>query len=48
MRIIVIGVGKDVYKEDKAMSEIAGKNGKVLLYPDFDHLSGQFDDSYVR
>lgn len=40
VRIIVVGVGKEVYKEGKAMSEIAGENGKVLLYPDFDNLSG--------
>lgn len=42
-----MGVGKDVYKEGKAMSEIAGENGKVLLYPDFDNLSGQLDDILI-
>ncbi|PFX13191.1 Cartilage matrix protein, partial [Stylophora pistillata] len=47
VRIIVVGVGKDVYKEGKAMSEIAGENGKVLLYPDFDNLSGQLDDILI-
>ena len=44
MSIIVVGVGKKVFKEKKTMSEIAGKNGKVLLYPDFDDLSGHLDD----
>lgn len=39
-----MGVGKDVYKKKKALSEIAGNNGKVLLYPEFGDLSGQLGD----
>ena len=39
-----MGVGKDVYKEKKALSEIAGNNGKVLLYPEFGDLSEQLGD----
>ena len=42
-----MGVGKDVYKEKKALSEIAGNNGKVLLYPEFGDLSGQLGDILV-
>ena len=42
--IIVVGVGKNVRKEKGTMSKIAGKKGKVLLYPDFDDLPGHLDD----
>ena len=42
-----MGVGKDVYKEKKTLSEIAGNNGKVLLYPEFGDLSGQLGDILV-
>nr|XP_058959479.1 collagen alpha-5(VI) chain-like [Pocillopora verrucosa] len=44
VRNIVVGVGRDVYKEKKALSEIAGNNGKVLLYPEFGDLSEQLGD----
>lgn len=42
--IIVVGVGKNVRKEKGTMSKIAGKKGKVLLYPNFDDLPGHLDD----
>ena len=36
--IVVIGVGKDLYKRKEQMKWIAGKKGKVLLYGSFDAL----------
>ncbi|CAH3133313.1 unnamed protein product, partial [Pocillopora meandrina] len=42
--IVVVGVGNRVFREKETMSVIAGKNGKVLLYPDYDDLSEHLDD----
>lgn len=42
--IVVVGVGNRVFKEKETMSMIAGKNGKVLLYPNFHDLSEHLDD----
>ena len=42
--IVVVGVSNRVFKEKETMSVIAGKNGKVLLYPNFHDLSEHLDD----
>ena len=38
MSVVVIGVGKDLYKRKEQMKKIAGAKGKVLLYGNFDTL----------
>ncbi|KAL9951953.1 hypothetical protein ACROYT_G044713 [Oculina patagonica] len=40
----VIGIGPLAYKQEDKMKEVAGYEGKVLLYTDFDVLLSQFDE----
>ena len=42
--IIVVGVGRNVFRAKRKMYEMAGERGKVLLYPGFDDLPGHLDD----
>nr|XP_058959503.1 von Willebrand factor A domain-containing protein 1-like [Pocillopora verrucosa] len=42
--IIVVGVGRNVFRAKRNMYEMAGERGKVLLYPSFDDLPGHLDD----
>lgn len=44
MSIIVVGVGRNVFRAKRNMYEMAGERGKVLLYPSFDDLPGHLDD----
>ena len=44
MSIIVIGVGAKASTKGEKMREVAGSEGKVLLYADFDVLLSQFDE----
>ena len=39
----VIGIGDKVAKNKKDMEEVAGKKGKVFLFPDFDELNKQLN-----
>ncbi|KAL9951951.1 hypothetical protein ACROYT_G044709 [Oculina patagonica] len=40
----VIGIGANVIENKDKMEEVAGKEGKVLLFDDFDALSSQFEE----
>ena len=40
----VVGVGSQVYKQEKHMKEIAGSEGKVFLFADFSVLTNRFDE----
>ena len=42
--IIVVGVGRNVFRAKRNMYEMAGERGKVLLCPSFDDLPGHLDD----
>lgn len=44
MKIVVIGVGKELYKSKEDMKKIAGKKGTVLVYGNFDALINSVDD----
>lgn len=45
MSVIVVAVGKEAFQEKSTMSKIAGEpKGELLLYPNFDDLSGHLDD----
>ena len=39
MSTTVIGIGDRVAKNKKDMEEVAGKEGRVFLFPDFDELN---------
>ena len=49
--ITVIGIIKNWSKEKfvkESMRKMAGKNGKVIMFEDFDELSGRFDDVLAK
>ena len=46
MKIIVVGVGQNLWNEKEKMRMIAGKKGTVLLYRDFTKFSQSLDEIF--
>ena len=44
VKIVVIGVGKELYKSKEDIKKVAGKKETVLVYGNFDALINNVDD----
>ena len=44
VKIVVIGVGKELYKSKEGIKKVAGKKETVLVYGNFDALINNVDD----